>query len=815
MSALHHGQRRAAAPLGTYQEEESMKHEQTAYKRMFLGAGRLPGLERRAGSVGMLAVALLLMMLVWTSASAQEHRPNVQAEVPGTVTAPVLPPAHESIDPFLATPAAGSTYVIPVVIIRFLPTADGVNLDVSMAPDFYTLGEISLSDLKRHIDTFDKRIKFMLEEGSRFRGHRDPAAPPSIGYEIVAYITVYEQTPPGPVFYSSQGFPVFGPDMHQIFERFNAELYVNTLGVKEFWIWQGGLDASFPSYDPNIHHPENFRTGFESNMSSPLTGDISNSSRDNSDLPVYERTYTVYEYNFRRSQAEAVHNHGHQLEAILSYANQRQDGNTDLFWKQFVGQDVQGNFITGRCGWTHMPPNTTQHYDYLNTTPVLSDCEDWTPDHTGATTLVNVDTWGNLAYAWPDGETDFPQKVESQWYIYWMQNMPGAGNTIRHGQGYMTNWWAFTGDWDASISAGLGLHEPTPQQPPVNFPDFNGDGFADLAMGVPGEDLGNVANAGAVHVLYGSPTRLTAAGNQLWQQDSPDIRNTNEADDAFGSALSMGDFNGDGFTDLAIGIPGEDVGSVSNAGAVIVLYGSTHGLTAAGNQFWSQNSTDVEDTAEAGDAFGSALITGDFNGDGFADLAIGVPGESVGSASGAGAVNVLYGSAGGLSAAGDQLWHQNSTDIEETAQSQDAFGRFLAVGDFNGDGFTDLAIAAPGESVGSISRGGAVNVLYGGPSKLSATGDQLWHQNSMDVEDTAEAEDAFGSALMTGDFNGDGFADLAIGARKEDVGSITDAGAVNVLYGTSSRLGATGDQLWHQNSAGIENAGEAGDFFGN
>jgi hypothetical protein len=99
---------------------------------------------------------------------------------------PILPPAYETIDPLLATPAAGRVSVIPVVIIRFLPTADGENLDVSMAPDFYTLGEMALSDLKVNIATFNRRIKFMLEEGSRFRGYQDSATRSSLGSQVVA-----------------------------------------------------------------------------------------------------------------------------------------------------------------------------------------------------------------------------------------------------------------------------------------------------------------------------------------------------------------------------------------------------------------------------------------------------------------------------------------------------------------------------------------------------------------------------------------------------------------------------------------------------
>src|SRR6185436_4404511 len=94
------------------------------------------------------------------------------------------------------------------------------------------------------------------------------------------------------------------------------------------------------------------------------------------------------------------------------------------------------------------------------------------------------------------------------------------------------------------------------------------------------------------------------------------------------------DFNGDGNDDVAIGIVTEDVGSMKDAGAVQVLYGSSSGLSATSpiaDQFWTQDSTNVNDVAEQGDAFGSFLSTGDFNGDGNDDLAVGVIGEDVGS----------------------------------------------------------------------------------------------------------------------------------------------------------------------------------------
>src|SRR5690606_28130846 len=89
------------------------------------------------------------------------------------------------------------------------------------------------------------------------------------------------------------------------------------------------------------------------------------------------------------------------------------------------------------------------------------DIQDWRPDNTGTLANVNVSTWANQLHPWP-GATDFSQRTESQWYIYWFQSMPGHDNTIPHGTRWMTNWWAFTGDWHAAVSANLGLYADTP-----------------------------------------------------------------------------------------------------------------------------------------------------------------------------------------------------------------------------------------------------------------------------------------------------------------------------------------------------------------
>ena len=344
--------------------------------------------------------------------------------------------------------------------------------------------------------------------------------------------------------------------------------------------------------------------------------------------------------------------------------------------------------------------------------------------------------------------------------------------------------------------------------------DFDNDGFADLAVGVPREGVGTAELAGAVNVLAGSVNGLSGAGSQLFVQGGGGVADAAEPFDLFGSALAAGDFDNDGFIDLAIGVPGEDIGAIADAGAVNVLYGSASGLSAAGGQFFSQNTPGVFGGAETEDGFGSALGVGDFNNDSFADLAIGAPSEGVGGASQAGAVNVLYGSAARLTATGNQQFFQGNSGIGGVAEIGDEFSFVLTGGDFNNDSFDDLAIGTPFEDVGTVFDAGAINVVYGSASRLTATGNQQWLQGSGGVIGVAEESDFFGSALAAGDFNNDTFADLAIGAPFEDVGSVLDAGAINVLYGSAARLTATGNQQFFQGGGGVIGVAEDGDTFG-
>ena len=133
--------------------------------------------------------------------------------------------------------------------------------------------------------------------------------------------------------------------------------------------------------------------------------------------------------------------------------------------------------------------------------------------------------------------------------------------------------------------------------------DFNNDGAADLAIGVPFEFVGAIQDAGAVNVLYGSAGGLQGPGSQFFTQDTPGVPGTADLQDNLGGGLATGDFNQDGFADLAIGVPGEDIGTIGSAGAVIALYGSAAGLTTIGAQLLTQ----AGGATEANDAFGGAL----------------------------------------------------------------------------------------------------------------------------------------------------------------------------------------------------------------
>lgn len=337
--------------------------------------------------------------------------------------------------------------------------------------------------------------------------------------------------------------------------------------------------------------------------------------------------------------------------------------------------------------------------------------------------------------------------------------------------------------------------------------DFNGDATADLAVGSPGEDLGNIADAGAVTV------RTSGQGWQTFTENSAAAGGGAEPGDHFGGSSAAGDFNDDGFTDLAVGSPTEDVGAAVDAGAVTVLYGSASGLSSSGSQVFTQDTTGVGSSAERGDLFGFALTSADFNNDGRADLAIGVKREDA-FVIDAGALNILYGTPTGLSGSGSQIFTEKLGGTGGLEQPADMFGSALAAGDFDDDGFADLGVGIPHKDVGGVNDAGAVTILRGSASGLTGTGIPPFSQNTPGVPGSNEIGDGFGTALATGDWGGDGFADLAVGVPGEDVIVATNAGSAYVLHGSPGGLSGTGSQLFTQNSPGYDDKPEARDYFG-
>lgn len=191
--------------------------------------------------------------------------------------------------------------------------------------------------------------------------------------------------------------------------------------------------------------------------------------------------------------------------------------------------------------------------------------------------------------------------------------------------------------------------------PVVASGDIDGDGYDDLVTGEPHspDDGGDSMTGGLVGVYRGGPdgpAGATGVGTppQWWTQDSPGVPGASERGDGWGADLSLGDTNEDGYADLAIGAPGEDNGTVADAGMVTVLRGTARGLTATGAASWTQNSPSVPGAVEKGDKFGGQVRLVDPNADGRFGLLAAAPGEDTED----GCVWVFSAGTGGLTATG-------------------------------------------------------------------------------------------------------------------------------------------------------------------
>jgi hypothetical protein len=311
---------------------------------------------------------------------------------------------------------ASKPMVIPVVVVNYFPV-DGDKIDIKTTGDW---GDTYLAT-KAKCEGLTRDLVKALGEGSRYHGYKDKEATPSLKFEVVGTYVFKEAIPTCPLKVDERAPKT---DYNAIMKKIGIQTWVEKKGVKEVWIW--GYDGGKVRL-------------LESNMSSP-TGDVSNSDRDNADLPILKSTYTVYHYNYQRALGEAIEDHMHQLEAILNWVDGRDRTPAEkwpdlLFWGKFVGSDVSHKIVTNpaRCGWTHYAPNSEHDYDWRNTRYVETDIEDWHPDYVGKTQKMNCERWNNDPI---------------QWRVYWLQAIPGMSNGLTYKGKALRNWWTFVYDWD-------------------------------------------------------------------------------------------------------------------------------------------------------------------------------------------------------------------------------------------------------------------------------------------------------------------------------------------------------------------------------
>ncbi|QNS09149.1 FG-GAP-like repeat-containing protein [Streptomyces xanthii] len=373
--------------------------------------------------------------------------------------------------------------------------------------------------------------------------------------------------------------------------------------------------------------------------------------------------------------------------------------------------------------------------------------------------------------------------------------------------------------------------------------DFNGDGYADIAVGMPDATVNGKAKAGYISLIFGGPQSPSQSTGVI-SQATAGIPGTPEAGDRFGSALTPLDVNGDGRTELVVGADGESLTSdqLQDEGTITVL-SVTPGLDF-------QGTTVARGTSGAGH-IGTTVATGDYDGDGDIDLAYGENGEEHGSlrfrpgpltADPVTTTTLRSYSMGGRTdalATGD-FDGDGRDDLATTWRGMEQYGTFitrwdgqagpaqwwsdidhgkaLAVEDFDQDGTDDLAVGniqpnfEADHTYCQDLAGGAVLLLHGSKTGQFGTEYQCINQSSPEVGGTAETGDEFGAALAAGDLNGDSRPELVVGVPGEDVGTVKDAGGYVTLNGTDQ--GLHGGLARSQSTPNMPGTAEASDRFG-
>jgi Ca2+-binding RTX toxin-like protein len=328
--------------------------------------------------------------------------------------------------------------------------------------------------------------------------------------------------------------------------------------------------------------------------------------------------------------------------------------------------------------------------------------------------------------------------------------------------------------------------------------DVNGDGFDDLIVGAVSADPGGNTSAGSSYVVFGKAGGFASSLALSSLNGTTGFRLDGVAEyDQSGTVASAGDVNGDGFDDLIVGAGGAGPGGRAGAGSSYVVFGKAGGFasTLALSALNGTNGFRL-DGVTAWDLSGySVASAGDVNGDGFDDLIVGARQADPGGNNAAGSSYVVFGKAGGFTSTIALSSLNGTTGFRlDGAAANDSSGWSVAsAGDVNGDGFDDLIVGAISADPGGRAGAGSSYVVFGKAGGFASTLalSSLNGTTGFRLDGVAGMDGSGYSVASAGDFNGDGFDDLIVGAAGADPGGNASAGSSYVVFGKAGGFAST------------------------